>query len=482
MANEAVINFLFNSQGAIRGLDNFKKRFSDVLDGIENSSIGKFTAIGSAIAGAFSIKSFVDYTKTMADFSEMWRSMPIEKVSRFANLMQLMNRKADFKESVSALGALQQRLNDFRENPANRPKLWDVLGINLADSNGRFKTALEIMDELIVKYREYQKNAKEGEKIDDSMVTDLLQSMGLSEPMVVAMKKRMNQSEDDFEAYTEKLGKMFEASAGDYEKIDKFSQSITLLENSFRKFGKTMLENSHVGDIIDGLTNAINKFNELPEDTQKRIFGIAFAFMALGPAIKVLKGIGWLINPWIIFIGLIAAVSNNVGGLKDKLEEFQKKYNDWVQGFKQEHPILGAWFEELGKLIDAVLHPIENLKKAWNDLKDALSIDFKIPDAVKNSFRWFKNKLSFGSDEDKNDESSDSNTASTRFQRPVYVKDFDGGNGGKSVTVSQTNIFNVEGDMTEDVGDGMINSLNGSVMRGIVNQVGGSYSGDRFKK
>lgn len=481
MANEAVINFLFNSQGAIRELDNFKSKFSSVVDGIENSAIGKFTAIGSAIAGAFSIKSFVDYTKTMADFSMMWRSMPIEKVSRFANLMQLMNRKADFKESVSALGALQQRLNDFRENPSNRPKLWDVLGINLTDSQGRFKNALEIMDELIIKYREYQKNAKEGERIDDSMVTDLLQNMGLSEPMIVAMKRRMNQSEDDFEEYSDKLGKMFEASAGDYETIEKFNESITRLENSFRKFGKSLLENSFIKDIIEGITKALNKFNELPEDTQKKIFGVAFAFMTLGPAIKILKGVGWLINPWVLFAGLIVAVANNVGGLKDKLEEFKKKYDDWASEIEKEHPILGKLFRQFGDIIDAVIHPIDNLKKAWADLKK--EFDF-VPDWLDKVVNKWGNKLNLGIGAEmaqSEEQKKRAQTLSSQVQSPVYVKDFVPENIGKNVSVSQTNNFYVDGDMTEEVGEGMVNRLNGSVMRNVVNQVGGSYSGSRFR-
>lgn len=481
MANEAVINFLFNTQGAMRGLDNFKSKFSSVLDGIENSAIGKFTAIGSAIAGAFSIKSFVDYTKTMADFSTTWRSMPIEKVSRFANLMQLMNRKADFKESIGALGALQQKLNDFRENPSSRPKLWDVLGINLTDANGRFKNALEIMDELIVKYREYQKNAKEGEKIDDSMVTDLLQSMGLSEPMVVAMKKRMDQSEDDFEAYTEKLGKMFEASGKDFETIEKFQESITKLESAFRKFGKSLLENGFIKDAIEGITSAIEKFNDLDEDTQKKIFGIAFAFMALGPALKVLKGVGWLFNPWIIFLGLIVAVANNVGGLKDKLEEFKKKYDDWANDVEQKHPFLGKLLKEFGAILDGLLHPIDNLKKAWADLMKEFS---GVPEWWSKMLDKLGNKLSFGIGAEMANSPEQKERAkllSSQVQRPVYNKDYDEERGGKNLTVSQTNVFNVEGDMTEDVADKVVGNLNGSVMRNIANQVGGSNSGVRFK-
>ena len=165
--------------------------------------------------------------------------------------------------------------------------------------------------------------------------------------------------------------------------------------------------------------------------------------------------------------------------MKDKLEEFQNKYNNWVSEVSKEHPALGAWLKEIGKLIDAILHPIDNLKQAWADLKKEFSIDFKIPEGVKKSLSWLKQKLSLGVDGASIDTSSDSNTASEQNQKPIYIKDYDAEKSGKNVNYNQTNIFNVEGNMTDEVGRETA-VLNGSVMGRLVNQDGGSYSGRRF--
>lgn len=474
MANEAVISFLFNTQGAMRGLDNFKKKFSDVMDGIENSSIGKFTAIGSAIAGAFSIKAFADYTKAVADFTTLW-SMPIDQVGRFANEMKLLNRSADIKEVLGSLTSFQNKLNDFKTGNWVPPALFDILGVNIMDNEGNVRNALEVMEDLIQKYREFPDKAN----IDKDMFTEMMQSLGLSESVQVSMIKRMKQTEAEFDEYTKKLNRMFVPSEKDNQMLERFNTSITELESSFRKFGQSLLENGFIKDIIEGITGAIDKFNKLPDDTQKKIFGYAAAFMALGPSIKILKGIGWLINPWIIFAGVVGAVANNVGGLKDKLEEFQNKYNNWVSEVSKEHPALGAWLKEIGKLIDAILHPIDNLKQAWADLKKEFSIDFKIPESVKKSLNWLKQKLNLGVDGASIDTSSDSNTASEQNQKPIYIKDYDAEKSGKNVNYNQTNVFNIEGNMTDDVGRETAR-LNGSVMGRLVNQDGGSYSGRRF--
>ena len=358
MANDAIINFLFNSQGAMREIENFKTSFGRAIDGIKESSIGKFTAIGGALASAFSIKSFVDYTKAMTDFNVIWSDMPIEKVSKFANLMELLNNKATYDETISALGALQGKLRELKTSPTSMPLAWARLGITTQE-NGRYKNALEIMDEVIIKYREFQKNMPENKRLSDVETTAMLQQMGLSQPMIVAMKKRMNQSEDAFEEYSQKVGKMRVVKKDDIETINKFQESITMLKNAFRGFGQTLLEEGFVTNVINKLTDIINAFNKLPDETKDKILGIAGALSAIGPALKLLGGAMGLLNPFVLLIGLIAVCASGLIDFKDIIGLIQKGWDAFINSIKDEFPTITAFFEGFADILG-------KLKDRWN--------------------------------------------------------------------------------------------------------------------
>lgn len=377
MANEAVINFLFNTEGANRELNNFKTRFNDAIKGIEDSGIGKFAALGSAIAGAFSIKSFVDYTHTLAEFGDVFTNMPVEKIGRFANLMKLMNRKADYNETISALSSVQKKINQLRIEGGNMPKLWQMLDIK-PHENGRWKSAIEIMDEVIKKYRQFQKEHKDN-PIEQQLLTQMFDEMGLSQPIQTSMARIMNASEEQFAETYKDLDKMFTPSREDADNVLKFEQALTKLNNAFERLGSTLIQNGFVTDVVNGFTKAVEKFTELPPDTQTKIMGIGTALVGLAPGLKLFssfvslcKGLGALVGPWGMLAIAILAVATNIGGIKDTLEELHKKYDDWIASIENKHPVLAKFLRETSDLITAVLHPIETFQKAWNNIKQTV--------------------------------------------------------------------------------------------------------------
>lgn len=371
MANEAVINFLFNSEGATRELSNFKTKFDNALKAIEDSGVGKFTAIGSAIAGAFSIKKFVDYTHTMADFNAVFSNIPLERVGRFANLMKLLNREADYNESISALTTMQKKINQLRTQGGEIPKAWGLLGITGRDEQGNWLDATEVMDEVITKYRKFQQEAKEGlhPAFDTGLLSEMFDEMGLSKSIQVSLSRIMNASEEEFAETYQTVGGMFTPSKEDADNVLNFEQALTKLESAFNKLGRTLLTNGFITGAVNAFADAVNRFTNLPDETQEHILAIGTAFVSLSPAIKILRTIAGFANPWTMLAGAILAVATNIGGARDKIEELKSKYDSWVKDLNESHPFLAKFFEQIGELMDVVLHPVQKFKEAWDGIK-----------------------------------------------------------------------------------------------------------------
>lgn len=374
MANEAVINFLFNSEGATRELSNFKTKFDNALKAIEDSGVGKFTAIGSAIAGAFSIKKFVDYTHTMADFNAVFSNIPLERVGRFANLMKLLNREADYNQSIEALTTMQKKINQLRTQGGEIPKAWGLLGITGRDEQGNWLDATEVMDEVITKYRKFQQEAKEGlhPAFDTGLLSEMFDEMGLSKSIQVSLSRIMNASEEEFAKTYQTVGGMFTPGKADADNVLNFEQALTKLESAFNKLGRTLLTNGFITGAVNAFADAVNRFTNLPDETQEHILAIGTAFVSLAPAVKILRAIASFANPWTMLAGAILAVATNIGGARDKIEELKKKYDLWVDDLTESHPFLAKFFEQIGDLINAVLHPIETFKQAWDGIKQSI--------------------------------------------------------------------------------------------------------------
>lgn len=370
MANNAVINFLFNSQGAVRELNNFKQKFSSAIEAIEESGIGKFARIGSAIAGAFSIKSFMDYAKAISDFHTLFESTPLDQVGKFVNSMRLLNREVTSESALTGLEHFKKVWDDAFYHGGKLPDILKVLNISNRDINGKIRPITEIYDEFIKKAREMYKTLDAGGKsrFGDEL-TNQLEGFGFSKDIVVSIKKLISLDEELYKQHQKTLGGMYTPTEEDNKAAEKLAQSITLLNNAFERLGGTLAKNKFVNEVIEGFANAVNSFAELPEDTQNKILGIGTAILSIGPGLKLVKSLMPFINPFTVFVGLIAAFALNLGGVRDKADEAVKSWQAFVDDFKKEHPLEGSFLQELLNLINSVLHPIESLKKAWADLK-----------------------------------------------------------------------------------------------------------------
>ncbi len=113
MANTAIIDFIFNTQGAMRGIDQFKEKLGKSVDAIVNSTSGKLGAIGTTLLGFASVKSMFQEVQKFADFSTLY-DKPVEDLSRFNNV--LAHFGASTSDTLSTLGQMEDALTELRTN------------------------------------------------------------------------------------------------------------------------------------------------------------------------------------------------------------------------------------------------------------------------------------------------------------------------------------------------------------------------------
>lgn len=326
MSNNAIINFLFNSQGAVTELDKFKKSFGNAIDSIKESAAVKLGALGTIIGGAFSIKEFVEHMKVISDLKTKYQTlMSVADISKFSNLIELLG--GTDKEATDILDKTQKALFDLIEMPSKFPeKLRGVIS-PIDDLTGKMKTPMQYLKEL----REVIKREDWGEKD----INNALESLGIYSN---ATKRFMTLSEEEFTGFENEANKMWVPSDDDIKRMTRFRTSVTRLKNAFRALGGKLLELG-LGDLIDLVTDVLDYLTK--------------------------KDWGEVIDD----------ITSTVGKYQDKLDEYLESYNKWVEKVSKKHPLAGSFLKQFGKLVDDMLHPIEALTKAYNNLASVFGWD-----------------------------------------------------------------------------------------------------------
>lgn len=455
MAHEAVINFIFNSQEALREISSFSNKFTQTIDRLSNSSIAKFGRIGAILGSAFSIKGFYDHTKAIGDLATKYDQLPIEQISRFSNAMELLGSTDE--EAIHTLDSLEKKLTDLRQG-GSWSGLLTAWQITPTQANGQMKTSIELFNEIIQKVRELN---KEGVKIDSGALNRMFGEIGLDERGIVSFNKLIKMSDDELEEYTKLLDSMGIVSNDTYKNFDKLRQSFILLKSSVRTFGET-LSQTFLPDFVKWISKLVDKFNKLDTTTQNWILGSIGLFVFLPQVIGLFKALSAILalisaHPIILLLGVIIALATNLGGCRDKLDEVRKSFDDWINSIRKDHPYLATFFDFLSGAIEGILHPIETVKKAWSDLKK---------------------KFGFGDDGDLDIKEEKDIKKSVLFKNPQIpmFTPIQGMGGVEKNTfgLSPTYNINVYGNMDEQLVDRLTNRTNTN-LKNIAGQLGGAY-------
>lgn len=370
MSNNAVINFLFNSENAVRQIDTFTSKFNQTMDALSNSAVGKFGRVAAAVGSAFSIKGYMDKVKEVRDINDIYRNLPLERISEFINKIKLLGGTEE--EATGFLKGLQSELMKY--NTSQDSILTQVLQNQLNIPVGKIKDATELINVLY--------DALSSGKLKEFGFQNIMEGLGLNN--VASLNRYMRQTNEEMDALNNKSQRMGIVTQEDVNLVNDYQQSLALLNGVFERLGQTLMRIG-LKPIIDGITKGMEWFINQNEGTQQAILGITAAFLflpkvlgfvagALGGVAKGVVGvisafnslIGLLFSPigLLVILGvLIAGVATNFGGMHDALDEAIDDFNKWLDTLGNGNPIIEGLKQSLIDLVDVISHPIKALSQ-----------------------------------------------------------------------------------------------------------------------
>lgn len=397
--NNAIINFLFNTEGANREIDNFKSRFDKTIKAISDSSIGKFAAIGGGLASIFSIKQFITDTKELSRaFNDMNGNVPIEKIGRFVNLMGSLG--VEQSEALNTLQDLEKKLLKPWENIEFTAAV-SQLGLNIADyKKGNEVLVNEFYDDLRDKFAE---NPNLEQQI-------YLNKMGISTAPMDRYLRGLPLGMD-IKTFREEIEKMPTITNDSYAAMMNMGFAMQNLRAQARGLGETLVKQG-IDKLILNIANALKKFNDLNPETKDKILKTVGGFILIVSSVKLVSStLGLLVNsfrlvfapvrilmglfnPLLLTLGLMAgliwAAQNNFLGFGDALDWAAECMDDFFNSLKDRMPWLAAFVEELSLMLKAMGHPVDTITEALENIKNILNgNDLQVTDIEKSvKQRW----------------------------------------------------------------------------------------------
>ncbi|MCH5201916.1 MAG: hypothetical protein J1F17_01790, partial [Oscillospiraceae bacterium] len=271
MANNAVINFLFNSQGAIKAIEDFKSKMGQTIDSISKSTAAKFGALGAALGGVASIKKVYDETLKLSELSETFR-LPIEQVSKFSNTLALFGGDTD--QAVGDLQALEQAITDLWTTASGPLKnVGSQIGLTLSKTD----TSLDIIDKLREKFKGLNEDAQ----------IKVAQELGLSSPATLRMLRASN---EEYAQMRERAASMGVINSDTQKRVIQFQRTIAGLKQSFIAVGTSLL--GFVAPALDKVSQAMEWLANQSDTVKTLVLGLPIAFGALNVALPIITGLG----------------------------------------------------------------------------------------------------------------------------------------------------------------------------------------------
>lgn len=385
MANNAVINFLFNSEGAFKALNDFKSKLGQTVDAISKNTLTKFGALGSAIGSVASIKNFYDETVKLSQLSETFR-LPIDQVSKFANTLALFGGDSD--QAVSDLQSLEQAITDLWTTASGPLKnVGSQIGLTLSRSD----TSLDVIDKIRAKFK----------GLKDEAQIKVAQELGLASP---ASLRLLRASNEEYAEMRKRASAMGVINPEQQKKVLLLQRSIATLRQSFVALGGSLI--GIAAPAIDKITQAMEWLSKQSDTVRLLVLGLPIAFGALGvvlPIIKLITG-GFLTLTGVITKLFALMIANPVGAviaaiaagafliianweqvksylstvwqwIEEKAEwlgnVFAKIFNgfvDWIKGIFEKIPFIGKALKDEINSVDSDVELKAGLRMGMNPM------------------------------------------------------------------------------------------------------------------
>lgn len=272
---QAVIELLFNSKAAEKGIQGFASKFGQTINAVKDSATAVLGGFGATIFSGFSAKEAYDEIIKLADASDLL-NLDVERVSRFSNQIRALGGSSE--DAVGMLKSLDQAIVDVRTSTSGPLKtLAASVGINLAG----VRDSIDMMEKLRKTYK----------NLNSSGQKKMLQEMGSFDPSVIRM---MQMTEEEYRKMQSEATKYGVITNKDKDTALEMQKAITRISLAFQQFGQNVLP--MIVPLIEGIARVLEWIVDLGPNVSQTIFIVGAAFASLAPAIGVFnsiaKGIG----------------------------------------------------------------------------------------------------------------------------------------------------------------------------------------------
>lgn len=289
MANTAVIDFIFNTHGAMKAIGEFQNKLSRSVDAITKSTASKLGGLGTTLIGFSSVKSMFSELEKFSDFSTMY-DKPVQELSRFNNVMAQFGGSTE--DVLHTLGNMEDALVELRTNASGAYKqLATRLKIDFFDSKtGKFKDSITILKQI----------RGEWHKLSDSAKQDVLNKLGLRLP---AVKRYLDANNAEMKEALDAAAKMPEFTNKNLNSLKRVKRSLSVIRSSFIQLGAVILEAFEKP--IEKFAKAAEWLSQQNEGVRGSILGIVSALGLISPILTTLK---FLLKPFAPLLSLIGIV------------------------------------------------------------------------------------------------------------------------------------------------------------------------------
>ncbi|MDR0675474.1 MAG: hypothetical protein LBF97_00330 [Elusimicrobiota bacterium] len=315
MFKELVVSIFLNKAAAIKGFDEIEKKAKQSSNTIMGTfgKVGKVGAILGAGALGIGIKAVRDIYKETGKFVDFTSSfdMPVEKVSKFTNLMSMFGGSTD--ESLNSLQTLEQALIDLRTKAEGPLKeVSAILGIDVKNGTSSL--------DLIKQIRGGLTDINRGGKIKS------LQELGIFSP---SMMRYMKASDKEFEEMRKEAEKMYVINDKTAKNYENMQRTIAKMKQSWYGFGAVVLGET-LGPIEKFTDKADSFFKKIIAD-EKSLQGLKWGGLTLlgtvllSLTIGILAAHGPIIALSAAIVGIGATIAINMPKIKEGIKHLTPK-------------------------------------------------------------------------------------------------------------------------------------------------------------
>lgn len=377
MSNNAFINFLFNADGATKGIVAFQNDFVHAIETMTSSATKLMTGFGDILGNTISPKKFFSDIMEMRRVSEAYK-VPIEQISKMNNLLHIFG--GNTQDTIGLIEGMGNSIAQVLKG--QNADYFGKFGIEITDSSGKTKNPIQILQEI---RKRYQSMNQEGQQA-------LLSHFGLAGNKAIV--EYLSAEENYLAKFTGLVDGLTYTDKETSERMKRISDSMGALSLLWNNTYND-LANSPLGELIDGLAKSITDYATASPENAEKIKKVMSAIMVAGvvinqlpryiPLFKFIAGFASSTAALVALGVALGYIAYQALGGYEGIDNLLKSWDEWIAKVKKDHPVLGKALEIIKEIAAWILDPVGQLGKVADSLEEKFSI--KLPNSLDQFIR-----------------------------------------------------------------------------------------------